>query len=463
MCCRRGKNSSGGVLVMTLVFVMMFLVIFISLAGMVSRSYHETVLQAHDELAFQIAEAGLNYARWRLAHDPDNFGAEVHTITDQFAGDLGDYSLTFEAPVVGSSVVMITSVGTTVGQPERQFTVKARYGQPSLARFASITNGDVWYGGPISGAVHANGGIRMDGSSDSLMTSAQLTYACQPMHGCSSPFETKPGIWGSGTLQALWDFQVNSVNYAAITLDLAEMETEAVATNTYYGPSGGGSFGYQIEFIDDNTFSVSEVTSLGPNVWSWTSDTGWLYASHDVGNLQFIENKSVPSNGVIYVEDMVWVKGDIRDRVTVAAGDNDSNPPIEVDIILNGNISYGGVHDGTRSFGAIAERHIQIPWSGAPDSMSLDGAFIAQNGSFMRRHYPDCCGSEAHRLKTLMTRFGMIASNGVPVTAWVDENGVVVSGFQQGQSSYDPELLYGPPPYFPSSGTYEFISWQEQQ
>ena len=463
MWLREVKTSAGGVLVMTLVFVMMFLVIFVGLSGMVSRSYHETVLQAHDELAFQVAEAGLNYARWRLSHDPDNFTSEVRTITDQFAGDLGDYSLTFEAPVQGSTVVVITSTGTTASQPTRQFTVKARYGQPSLARYASVTNGDVWYGGSISGAVHANGGIRMDGQSDSLMTSAQETYACQPMHDCSSPFETKPGIWGSGTTQELWDFPVTQIDYLSITLDLLEMATAAQNTNTYYGPSGGAAFGYQVEFMNDNTFTISRVTGLGPNIWSWTSETGWELTSHDVGVLEFIENKAVPSGGVVYFEDRVWVKGDIRDRITVAAGVYPSAPSTDADIILNGNISYGGVRDGTRSFGAVSQRHIQIPWSGAPDSMMLDGAYIAQTGSFHRRYYPNGWGAQAHRLKTMITRFGMIASDGVPVTAWVNGSGAVISGFQQGQSSYDPNLLYAPPPYFPSNGTYEFISWQEEQ
>ena len=63
---RKLRMQRGGVLIMTLVFVSMFVVIFSGLTGMVSRTYHETVLQAHDELAFQVAESGLNYARWRL-------------------------------------------------------------------------------------------------------------------------------------------------------------------------------------------------------------------------------------------------------------------------------------------------------------------------------------------------------------------------------------------------------------
>ena len=453
-------KKSGGVLVMTLVFVTMFLVIFIGISGMVSRTYHETVLQAHDELAFQVAEAGLNYARWRLAHNGDDLSAAEGVLTDQLAGDLGEYELTFEQPVPGSSIVRITSVGTTLTQPMRQVSLKVLYGRPSLARYASITNNDVWYGGTIYGSVHANGGIRMDGQADSLMTSAKETYACQPYHGCSSPYQTKPGIWGTGEIQELWEWPVTSVDYTSITLDLLDMRDAADETDTHYGPSGG--FGYQIEFAGDNTYSIYKVTSRGPSIWSWTSDTDWQYTSHDVGNKALIETKTVPAGGVIFLEDRTWVKGDIRDRITVAAGVYPANPSTNVDIILNGNISYGNVHDGTRVFAAVAQRHILIPWSGAPDNMLLDGAYVAQNGSFHRRYYPNCCGASAHRLKTSLTRYGMVASNGVPATAWLD-GGTVVSGFRSGQASYDANLLYGPPPYFPANSQYELISWEEDQ
>jgi hypothetical protein len=48
----------------------------------------------------------------------------------------------------------------------------------------------------------------------------------------------------------------------------------------------------------------------------------------------------------------------------------------------------------------------------------------------------------------------------VPVTAWLS-GGSVVSGYQSGQSSYDPNLLYQPPPFFPASGEPEFISWEQ--
>lgn len=452
-----GTATRGGILVMTLVFVVMFTTIFIGLSGLVNRTFHESVLQSRDETAFQIAEAGLDYGRWRLAHNIDDLAAETKTVTDQFAGDLGEFDVTFQAPDPGSTVVLITSVGTTAEQPGREVTLRARYGRPSLARFASVTNQDVWYGGTIVGSVHSNGGIRMDGSANSTMSSARETYPCQPYHGCNNPFETKDGVWGIGTIQELWEFPVPAIDYNAITLDLLDMKAAAQAAGTYYDDST--ALGYQVVFNSDNTVTISRVISLTSPRWSYWSTTGWQYVSHDVGSTVTVETVNVPSNGVLYFEDRIWVRGDIRDRVTVAAGVFPDNPSTHADIILNGDISYGGVLDGTRSFAAVAQRHVQIPYSGAPDTMDLDGAFVAQQGSFHRRYY----SSGSHRLKTSLTRYGMLASNGVPATAWVNGSGTVISGFQGGSSTYDPNLLYGPPPYFPTSGQYEFISWEEQQ
>lgn len=450
--------QSGSTLTMTLVFLVMFTVIFVSLAGLVSRTYHQSLLQAQDETAFQVAEAGLNFARWRLAHNPEDFSAVSRELADQFGGALGTYDVTFVQPIAGNTIVYITSVGQTVSQPSRRVTLSARYGQPSLARYASITNGDVWYGGAINGAAHSNGGIRMDGQSNSLMTSSKATYPCQPVHGCSSPWQTKPGIWGGGTKSELWEFPVAPIDYNALTIDLLSMKEAAIAADTYYGPTNRP--GYQIVFNANNTYTISEVRTKGPNVESCMYSPTWKCekSSYDVNQLTAIETRPVPANGVIFVEDTLWVKGDIRSRITVAAGAFPDQTATNVDIITNGSITYGGVHDGTRAFAAVAQRHILLPWSSVPDAMVLEGAFVAQKGSFHRRYY----SHNPHRLKTSLTRYGMVASNGVPATAWVN-NGAVVSGFQQGSSTWDSHMLYGPPPYFPTSGQYEFISWEEHQ
>ncbi len=448
--------NRGGVLIMTLVFVTMFLVMFLGLAGMVSRTYRQSVIQAHDELAFQIAEAGLNYGRWRLAHNSEDLALETKQVKDQFAGDLGSYDVSFDKQP-GSEVVTITSVGRTASQPAREVILRARYGPESLARYVSIINEDVWFGGEIKGVVHANGGIRMDGESDSLMTSAKETYICQPHHGCS--YEEKPGVWGSGEKEELWEFPVPAVDYNALVFDLIDLRDIAISSGNYFGESGG--YGYHVIFNGDNTYDIYRVTSKGSKVWSWAAETAWQKTSHDIGSEVFVETRDIPSGGVLYFEDNLWVEGEIMDRITVAVGKFPDMPSTNVDFIINGNITYGGVRDGSRVFGAIAQRHVLIPWSGAPDELELDGAFVAQKGRFGRRYYPDCCGSQAHAIKNKLERFGMVASNMVPVTTWVNSSGSVVSGYREGEATYDPYLLYWPPPNFPTTGESKFISWEE--
>lgn len=347
----------------------------------------------------------------------------------------------------------ITSVGHTANAPTRDATLTATYGIPSLARYASITNDDVWYKSTIFGPVHSNGGIRMDGVSDSSMTSAKSTYVCKSYHGCNNV--TKPGVWGSGQNPTLWNFPVPAVDYSGITVDLLTMKTAAQAAGTYFGPSGAQ--GYHILFNSNNTYSLYRVTAKRSVIYSYASDTGWQWASHDISTETLLSTAAVPANGILYMEDTLWVNGDIRSKVTVAAGRFPDVPSTNADIILNGNIDYGGVTDGSRSLGAVAQANILIPYYTAPNVFHLDGAYIAQHGKFGRRYY----NTGSSILRSSIVRFGMMASNLVPVTAWADQNGTVISGYQSGSTSYDANLLYAPPPFFPTSGEYQFLSWNE--
>lgn len=447
-------NQRGGILTITIVFIGMLMVMFMALSGVTNTQYRLGALSAQDETAFQIAEAGLNFARWRLAHDPSNLTPVTKEVHDQQQGMLGTYALTFTAPQAGSTIVRISSLGHTSNAPTRDVRLEATYGKPSLAKYAFLTNTDVWYKSTISGPVHSNGGIRMDGVSDGSMTSAKETYVCQTFHGCSN--QVKPGIWGTGTNSALWQFPVPSVDYASLTLDLLAMKTAAQSAGTYFGASGG--YGYHLVFTSSNTYSLYRVTAKTAPRNSYAADTGWQSVSHDIATQTLLSSGSVPAEGVLYFEDTLWVEGDIRTRVTVAAGRFPDTPSTNADIIINGNISYGGVRDGTRVLGAVAQGNILIPYSAAPNNLQLEGAYVAQHGRFGRRYY----SSGSSNVRTSITRYGMIASNLVPVTAW-SSGSVVVSGYQSAFSSYDPALLYGPPPFFPTSGEYQFLSWSQEE
>lgn len=452
----RANKQFGGILIITIIFVMMLTVMFSSLSGMTNALYRRGGLAAQDETAFQIAESGLNFARWRLAHDPTNYTAVTRTISDQLQGVLGTYEVAFVAPPTGSTVIQLTSVGYTTGATTRKVTISASYGKPSFAKYSTLTNDDVWYAAAISGAVHSNGGIRMDGASDSSMSSSRATYMCQTYHGCAP--EEKPGIWGIGTDSAYWQYPVASVDYSGLTSDLLSMKDAAIAAGTYFGPSG--AYGYELQFFSNNLYKLLKVTAKTAPLTSYASDTGWQNRSDNIAASSAITwGTAVPKNGIMFFEDNVWVSGEIRDRITVAAGraPYSPDPNTNVDIIINGNITYGGVLDGSRAFAAIAQGNILIPYL-IPDVLRLDGAYVAQYGKFGRRYYT----ATTNNIRTSITRYGMIASNLVPVTSWSDGFSVV-SGYVNSFSTYDPNLLYAPPPFFPTSGQYQILSWRKTE
>ena len=132
------------------------------------------------ETAVNVAEAGLEYYRWFLAHNPNNLtngtgvaGPYTYTVTDPQGGTVGTASLS----IVGNSScgvvqsIDITSRGTTVSDSLYPRTLFARYARPSVAEYSYVVNSNVWAGSDrqITGPYFSNGGIRMDGTNNSTV------------------------------------------------------------------------------------------------------------------------------------------------------------------------------------------------------------------------------------------------------------------------------------------------------
>ena len=211
-----------------------------------------------NEIAFQIAEAGINYYRWHLAHNPadlqDGTGAPgpyVHDYKDKNGTAVGKFSLDISAPPNGSSIITIKSTGYSLANIKNKRTLKVRIGFPSLSDYGFLTNSDVWIGDTevIHGKLHANGGIRFDGQADAPITSAKSTYQCQSMHGSGCNNTTKPGVWGSGGPQNFWKFPVPAFDFNGITVDLANIKTGAQNGGFYRSASPSVSSGRHIHTL----------------------------------------------------------------------------------------------------------------------------------------------------------------------------------------------------------------------
>lgn len=471
-------RQEGSILVYSIVIIFIFSLVMLS-----ALSYAQVQLKTirgsvNKELAFAIAEAGVNYYEWRLAHFPNDYqdgtgapGPYVHDFIDDETGEvIGRYSLVITPPPTGSTIITIQSTGYSLDNPNIKKTVTARYGIPSLAKYAFLTNSDAWIGSTesVSGEFHSNGGVRFDGTGNAPITSSKSTYTCTSNFGCS-PSATKAGIWGSASQSTkdFWQFPVANVDFTTMTTDLSNIRSNAVTSGIYLPPSSAQ--GYSLVFQSNGTVNIYRVNSLASNPSGWNIRSQAVNVSTNYnGRTQLDGNPSVagvqsytiPANGVIFVEDRsVWVEGMVNGRVIVAASRFTTNANNQSNIYIPNNICYGTCGAGrntSSSLGLIAEKDIVVSYN-SPNNLEIAAAMVAQKGSVQHYNYGSCGTPVA--VKNSITVYGAIISYGVWTWSWVCSN-TTISGYTNTLSIYDSNLLYAPPPSFPlTSDGYRQISW----
>lgn len=455
------RFQSGSTLIYTVVTIFIFTTVMIAIlayATMNLRVVRSTVVR---EQAFHIAEAGVNYYQWRLAHFPtDYWDGNASTTVGPYAHDyidkdtnkkMGQYSLKITRPSLGSTIVTIESTGSTVQNPSVKRKLTVRYGVPSLAQFGFLSNSfvRVGSGSTFYGKFHSNSGIEFNGVGNAPITSARSTYTCQSGDGCSG---NHPGIWGSApqSTQNLWDFPVPNVDFSAITSDLASIKSAAQSAGKYLPPASGGN-GYVIRFQNNATYRVYRVTSLPNHATGYDAEGDSHTENINYGSLAELTTVcspypcQMPANGLIFVEDDVWAEGVVNGRVLLAAAAFPYNSNSAPSVMIQNNLTYLA-KDGNHVLGIIGQKHVLITHN-APNNLEINAALIAQNGSFQRYRFPDT-------LKNTLTVYGSISSFGQAAIYYGD------SGYQTRNYTYDNNLLFGPPPNFPlSSEGYQTISW----
>jgi hypothetical protein len=239
-----------------------------------------------------------------------------------------------------------------------------------------------------------------------------------------------------------------NVDFSAITSDLQTLESLAEG-QADLPPSNAQ--GYSLVFNSDGTVSVYKVTSLRAHQTGWDVYDSAHNEDLDYQNRTFQYTMSIPTNGVIFVKDHVWVEGVVKGRVVVGATKYSTNPNLQARILIPNNLTYLA-KDGNHSLGLIAEKDILITYF-APNSIEINGALIAQKGSAQRYYFPG-------NTKTSINIFGSVASFGVWTWSWVNGSNQCTSGYCSTATTYDANLLYYPPPSFPlSSEGYRQLSW----
>jgi hypothetical protein len=116
-------------------------------------------------------------------------------------------------------------------------------------------------------------------------------------------------------------------------------------------------------------------------------------------------------------------------------------------------------YDGTDVIGLIAQGDVTVGWV-SEDDLRIDSAVVSQNRRIGRNYYRPPSGNQnrcgPNHIKSVITMYGIIASFDTYGMSYSDG-----TGYQQRNIIYDQNLMFQPPPNFPSGSQYEVISWEE--
>ena len=484
------KQSKGQVLIQVIVIGTIATLMIGGLVGWAGVNLKLSRQALDRERSIQLAEAGIEYYRWHLAHAAADYqdgtgttGPYIHAVNDKDGNVLGTFSLAITPPPVGSTKVTIASTGKTSTSSPVARTIKVEMAIPSLAKFAVVANDNMRFGEgtEVFGPVHSNGGIRFDGLVHNAVTSAQGSYDDPdhtggnefgvhthvnppPGNGVDNTFrgaEAPPSAVAarSDVFEAGRQFPVPATDFTGLTSDLSQIKSNAQASGRYLAPSG--SQGYQIILKTNDTFDVYRVTSqisAPSNCTNIANQTGW--GTWSVNNRTFVGNYVIPVNGLLFVEDNAWVQGQINSaRLTIAAGRFPDNASTRPNIIVNNDLLYTN-YEGSDVLALISQGHVQVGMI-SDTNLRIDAALVAQNGRVGRFYYSPPANGQTrcspYHVRSSLTLFGMIATNVRYGFAYTNGNGYTTRDIM-----YDANLLYGPPPSFPlTSDQYQVLSWEE--
>ena len=461
---RRGRphdgSERGGALVITLIIGVML----ISLASVIVQrtgTEAKSADQASEfEGALHAAEAGLNDYIAKTTEDHLYYSHFVHPAEDTRArlsggtvaagtawpGDpswtyptrkqtwralannaasLFEYNLAVIPPGNGNPAMTITASGRRRSSPRYVRTIEVQVRGASVADFQMISNAFVRYGqttttnGRVYGAqdIDYNGIARAD-----VMAEGDITNSLSP----PATFSTIPlarKCDSSGTTGCnIRDVVKNPIQFNSFATSLSEVQyaSTSAAGGGINLPNTAGVDGWRLTFVNNGTVTVDKCTKNGTND----------LAAVAPASCTAFQTKPVPTIGAIYADQTVLVRGVIKGRVTVVSNQ-------DIDVI--DDISYV---DGTKDvLGLIADKNVFMAQY-SPDDLTWQGAVIARQGAMKLWN----CGGA---LKNgTMTFVGSQATFLTPCTS-SSSGGVTVGGFAVRSFSYDPNLLYLQPPFFP--------------
>jgi len=391
-------------IVMMIVFVLVTLML-----GVATNSTIDSRRQVARTKALHMADAGLNAYLYELRRNPNFYVANPQL--GPTAEEEGSWVVTATAPTQTTPLTL--HARGTIPAYGMEEAITARVAFPTFADYMFLADDDlnVGAGATIEGKVRSNGNItnagRITGVAEAVGT-----------------------ITGSGVFEKGKVPGSPQVDFAQVTADLADIRQAAQAAGTDYAASGVQ--GYYV-VLEGGSARISKVTGGMAN-----------------GNLTFQVPATVvtiPSSGVLYFNDRVWVSGEYSARVTIASSRDIYIPK---DLVPSNPNS-------PQTCGLIASNNIIVPYwyPDAPTNMRITAALLAQNGAI----YADLKNGVVANKVTITgsmsyRQYGYFAQQ---------SGNTVVAGFRTRVYSYDPRLEVNPPPMYPQikDGSLKISVWNE--
>lgn len=509
------KTRRGSILVYVLVLMTVISIILVSILQYISTQLKFSFNRVEKEKAFQVAEAGIYFYRWYLAHSVDGktaqqvkafwqnenpYGVNIPgnpnypfkaDFFDPEGGKIGEYEIEVEAPDPASTIVVVKSTGYTMREPNLKRVVQARFRRPSWSEYAALANDFMRFGAgtTVSGKIHSNKGIRFDGLAKNVVSSLVCTFN-DPDHSGSNesavhthiaPIDPIPSMTPpcqepperTDIFQAGRQLEVPEVSFNILS-DLDLMKSEAQAGNgRYFNNQKLNDYqtdsGRRIKLKADGTFDVCAVNDVGGyntttyaiNSYLKTSGSGSCSSCSG----QCLSNYAIADNGIIFIEGNAWVDGTINNKKVSIVAANLIAGPADRDIYIGmagagdiGDIKYTN-YDGKDIVGLVAQRNISVV-SNSKNNLTIEAALLAQSGRVGRSNY-------SGNYKSSITINGSIATNlrygfAYDGSSYNCGGGVTIgSGYCTRNLNFDNNLLHYPPPYFPTGTEYSIDLWDE--
>lgn len=475
------KIKKGSAIAYALIIMATVAIILTSMLRYISSQMIFSGSRVAREESFQISEAGIYFYRWYLAHQISGktaqqikdfwqsgnpYGVAAPYEAEYFdpeGGAIGKYKIEVQPPDPNSTIVIVKSTGWTYKNPGLKRVVQVRFRRPSWSEYAVLADDNMRFGPgtQIYGKIHSNYGIRFDGVAHNVISSSLYSYddpdhsgglefgahthiapvdPVNPVSPASPP--ARPDVFEAGR-----QFPLPTINFNGILSDLNYMKSEAAAGRGKYFDDTG--YGRRIILKSNGTYDICTVNNYylsSKNIESYKRNSG----SGTCGSCSglCLRNYPIVNNGVIFVEDNIWLEGTINNKkITVVAANLIGGPVADAYIGFN-NLLYTNF-DGKDIIGLIGQNNVSVVRD-SQNMLTIDAALLAQSGRVGRNYYSSFYN------KNTITVNGSLATKLRYGFAYTDG-----TGYTNRILNFDNNLLYYPPPYFPTGTEYYIDLWDE--